>query len=158
MEVPFLTKEGSAELVLLKVRFLLEVPMVNFLKVHPFRCKLFFVYRRRYKSYRLKQYFVAFLCNSVCHIENICFWCTGLESYCLALYDYEATCPEELSFTEGKVIRVLRKVVHGVGELDGQIGLFPSLVVEECREDGEPLTPQVICTILDTIFHKNTHQ
>jgi hypothetical protein len=74
-----------------------------------------------------------------------------LESYCLALYDYEATCPEELSFTEGKVIRVLRKVVHGVddgwweGELDGRTGLFPSLVVEECREDGEPLTPQVIC-------------
>jgi SH3 domain. len=81
----------------------------------------------------------------------MCCWCTGLESYCLALYDYEATCPEELSFTEGKVIRVLRKVVHGVddgwweGELDGHTGLFPSLVVEECREDGEPLTPQVIC-------------
>ncbi|XP_021936314.1 F-BAR and double SH3 domains protein 2 isoform X2 [Zootermopsis nevadensis] len=72
----------------------------------------------------------------------------GLESYCLALYDYEATCPEELSFTEGQVIRVLRKVVHVVddgwweGELDGRTGLFPSLVVEECREDGEPLTPQ----------------
>ena len=49
------------------------------------------------------------------------------------------------------MIRVLRKVVHGVddgwweGELDGHTGLFPSLVVEECREDGEPLTPQVIC-------------
>ncbi|XP_023704250.1 protein nervous wreck isoform X6 [Cryptotermes secundus] len=72
----------------------------------------------------------------------------GLESYCLALYDYEATCPEELSFTEGKVIRVLRKVVHAVddgwweGELNGCTGLFPSLVVEECRENGEPLTPQ----------------
>jgi hypothetical protein len=73
-----------------------------------------------------------------------------LDSYCLALYEYEATCPEELSFAEGKVIRVLRKVVHEVddgwweGELDGRTGLFPSLVVEECREDGEPLTPQVI--------------
>ncbi|XP_069671228.1 protein nervous wreck isoform X2 [Periplaneta americana] len=70
------------------------------------------------------------------------------ESYCLALYDYEATCPEELTFAEGQVIRVLRKVVHVVddgwweGELDGQTGLFPSLVVEECRADGEPLTPQ----------------
>ena len=71
------------------------------------------------------------------------------EIYCLALYDYEATCPEELTFTEGQVIRVLRKVVHAVddgwweGELEGHTGLFPSLVVEECRADGEPLTPQV---------------
>lgn len=52
------------------------------------------------------------------------------------------------------MIRVLRKVVHVVddgwweGELDGRTGLFPSLVVEECREDGEPLTPQVMCTIM----------
>lgn len=51
------------------------------------------------------------------------------------------------------MIRVLRKVVHAVddgwweGELDGRTGLFPSLVVEECREDGEPLTPQVICVM-----------
>jgi hypothetical protein len=83
---------------------------------------------------------------------------TGLESYCLALYDYEATCPEELSFTEGQVIRVLRKVVHAVddgwweGELDGHTGLFPSLIVEECREDGEPLTPQVICSIVTNLL------
>ncbi|PSN33878.1 hypothetical protein C0J52_19417 [Blattella germanica] len=70
------------------------------------------------------------------------------EIYCLALYDYEATCDEELTFVEGQVIRVLRKVVHAVddgwweGELEGHTGLFPSLIVEECRADGEPLTPQ----------------
>nr|CAD7424610.1 unnamed protein product [Timema monikensis] len=70
-------------------------------------------------------------------------------SYCVALYDYEATCLEELMFTEGQVIRVLRKVVHDdvddgwwEGELDGRTGLFPSLVVEECHADGEPITPQ----------------
>lgn len=89
----------------------------------------------------------------ICGITDCCCWYAGLESYCLALYDYEATCPEELSFTEGKVIRILRKVVHAVddgwweGELNGHTGLFPSLVVEECRENGEPLTPQVICNI-----------
>lgn len=46
--------------------------------------------------------------------------------------------------------QVLRKVVHDEvddgwweGRIHGQIGLFPSLVVEECRENGEPLTPEV---------------
>lgn len=29
------------------------------------------------------------------------------------------------------------------GELRGQTGLFPSLVVEPCAPDGAPLTPQV---------------
>ncbi|XP_047115897.1 protein nervous wreck [Schistocerca piceifrons] len=69
--------------------------------------------------------------------------------YCVALYDYEATCEDELTFSEGQVIRVLSKEPHSVddgwwaGEIagTGQAGLFPSLVVEECREDGEPLTP-----------------
>ncbi|KAF6200570.1 hypothetical protein GE061_005013, partial [Apolygus lucorum] len=74
---------------------------------------------------------------------------TGDETWCIALYDYDATCPEELSFFEGEVIQVLRKVVHdGVddgwweGRKGDEIGLFPSLVVEECRADGEPLTPE----------------
>ncbi|XP_052124235.1 protein nervous wreck [Frankliniella occidentalis] len=68
--------------------------------------------------------------------------------YCIALYDYEATCAEELSFCEGEVVRILRKVVHDdvddgwwEGELNGQKGLFPSLVVEECHANGEPITP-----------------
>uniref|UniRef100_A0A8D8YCV8 F-BAR and double SH3 domains protein 2 n=1 Tax=Cacopsylla melanoneura TaxID=428564 RepID=A0A8D8YCV8_9HEMI len=68
--------------------------------------------------------------------------------FAVALYDYEATCPEELNLTEGQVLKILRKIVHDdvddgwwEGQLGDQIGLFPSLVVEECRENGEPLTP-----------------
>ncbi|XP_064117381.1 protein nervous wreck-like isoform X7 [Macrobrachium nipponense] len=69
--------------------------------------------------------------------------------HCRAMYDYEATCPEEITFMEGQIIKILKKSVHDVddgwweGEVDGQVGLFPSLVVEECRSDGEPLTPDV---------------
>ncbi|KAK9500786.1 hypothetical protein O3M35_001982 [Rhynocoris fuscipes] len=77
------------------------------------------------------------------------------ETYCIALYDYDATCPEELSFCEGEVIKVLRKVVHDdvddgwwEGQRGDEIGLFPSLVVEECRENGEPLTPEVISLLI----------
>ncbi|XP_069970142.1 protein nervous wreck isoform X5 [Penaeus vannamei] len=73
----------------------------------------------------------------------------GLAEYCIAVYDYEATCPEEITFFEGQLIKILKRAVHDVddgwweGEVDGQVGLFPSLVVEECRSDGEPLTPDV---------------
>ncbi|XP_072161676.1 protein nervous wreck isoform X2 [Bemisia tabaci] len=70
-------------------------------------------------------------------------------TWCVALYDYEATCPEEISFGEGQIIKILRKIIHDnvddgwwEGEVDGVKGLFPSLVVEECRENGEPLTPE----------------
>ncbi|XP_055939388.1 protein nervous wreck-like isoform X2 [Argiope bruennichi] len=69
-------------------------------------------------------------------------------SVCQAIYDYEATCDEELSFFEGQIIKIIRKKVCDVddgwweGELDGQIGLFPSLVVEELKENGEPITPE----------------
>ncbi|KAK8388013.1 hypothetical protein O3P69_020117 [Scylla paramamosain] len=69
--------------------------------------------------------------------------------FCRAVYDYEATCAEEITFCEGQIIRILKRTVHDVddgwweGEVDGQVGLFPSLVVEECRSDGEPLTPDL---------------
>ncbi|KAK5642779.1 hypothetical protein RI129_008946 [Pyrocoelia pectoralis] len=69
-------------------------------------------------------------------------------TYCCALYDYEGEGEEELTFEEGQIIKVLSKCAHSVddgwwqGELDGQIGNFPSLVVEECDEYGEPLTNQ----------------
>ncbi|XP_012542365.1 protein nervous wreck isoform X1 [Monomorium pharaonis] len=70
------------------------------------------------------------------------------EQFCIALYDYDATCDEELSFLEGDILKVLKKEPHDVddgwweGELRGQQGLFPSLVVEPCGPDGCPLTPQ----------------
>ncbi|KAL1434794.1 hypothetical protein MTO96_001689 [Rhipicephalus appendiculatus] len=69
-------------------------------------------------------------------------------TYCRAIYDYEATCDDELGFEEGQVIRILRTVVHdGVddgwweGELDGRTGIFPSLMVEALKITGEPQTP-----------------
>ncbi|CAG0915479.1 unnamed protein product [Notodromas monacha] len=63
--------------------------------------------------------------------------------WCCAVYDYEATCKEELTFIEGAVIKVLRRNVHDEddgwweGECDGEVGLFPSIVVEECQPNGE---------------------
>ncbi|NWU65538.1 FCSD1 protein, partial [Pterocles burchelli] len=54
-----------------------------------------------------------------------------------ALYDYEGQSPEELSFPEGAIIRVLPRAPGEVddgfwtGEFDGRVGVFPSLVVEE---------------------------
>ncbi|XP_043679826.1 protein nervous wreck isoform X2 [Vespula pensylvanica] len=73
---------------------------------------------------------------------------SDIDQYCIALYDYDATCEEELSFLEGDIVKVLRKEPHDVddgwweGELRGCQGLFPSLVVEPCAPDGSPLTPQ----------------
>lgn len=63
--------------------------------------------------------------------------------YFRAVYDYEATCPDELTIAEGQIIRLLRKNVHDVddgwweGETDGHVGLFPSLVVEEVGADQQ---------------------
>lgn len=66
--------------------------------------------------------------------------------YCIALYDYDASAEDELTFEENQIITIVNKSPHGVddgwweGELDGKFGNFPSLVVEECDENGEPLT------------------
>lgn len=66
--------------------------------------------------------------------------------WCIALYDYDATAEDELTFEEGQIIRLITMEPHGVddgwweGELNGKIGNFPSLVVEECDENGEPFT------------------
>ncbi|XP_046390282.1 protein nervous wreck isoform X1 [Ischnura elegans] len=89
---------------------------------------------------------------------NICINGVGGDApnYCIALYDYEATCPEELTFPEGCILRIIRKSGTAATEdgeevddgwwegeaPDGSRGLFPSLVVEPCRPNGEPLTPQ----------------
>lgn len=66
--------------------------------------------------------------------------------YCIALYDYETTEEGELPLREGQVVRIMRKIVHdGIddgwweGEADGRVGLFPSLMVQDCSEDGRPL-------------------
>lgn len=70
-------------------------------------------------------------------------------TYCIALYDYDGEGSEELTFEEGQIIRVLSKCAHSVddgwwqGELEDRIGNFPSLVVEECDEFGEPLSNEL---------------
>ncbi|XP_055373206.1 protein nervous wreck isoform X2 [Condylostylus longicornis] len=70
----------------------------------------------------------------------------GEQEYCIAMYDYDATAEDELTFEEGQIIKIITKSAHGVddgwweGELNGQVGNFPSLVVEECDENGEPFT------------------
>ncbi|XP_076315907.1 protein nervous wreck-like [Tachypleus tridentatus] len=78
------------------------------------------------------------------------------DKFCQALYDYEATCDEELTFMEGQIIRILKKVVHDVddgwweGEVDGNIGIFPSLVVKEIKTSGESQTPSDLATPTDS--------
>lgn len=68
------------------------------------------------------------------------------KEYCIALYDYDASAEDELTFEENQIIEIINKSPHGVddgwweGELNGKFGNFPSLVVEECDENGEPLT------------------
>uniref|UniRef100_A0A3P9MHN6 FCH and double SH3 domains 1 n=1 Tax=Oryzias latipes TaxID=8090 RepID=A0A3P9MHN6_ORYLA len=61
-----------------------------------------------------------------------------------ALYSYQGQSAEELSFQEGALIRLTRR--HGAvddgfweGELDGRIGVFPSLVVELLQDEEEEL-------------------
>ncbi|KAM9741549.1 F-BAR and double SH3 domains protein 1-like isoform 2-T2 [Menidia menidia] len=71
--------------------------------------------------------------------------CTVHDGSCLAraLYAYQAQSAEELSFPEGALIHLIR-CQHGEvddgfweGELDGQIGVFPSLVVELLHNEEE---------------------
>ncbi|XP_075942930.1 F-BAR and double SH3 domains protein 1-like [Anarhichas minor] len=60
-----------------------------------------------------------------------------------ALYSYQAQSAEELSFQEGALIHLIRcehaEVDDGFweGQLNGRIGLFPSLVVELVHDEGE---------------------
>ncbi|XP_032526366.2 protein nervous wreck isoform X1 [Danaus plexippus] len=66
--------------------------------------------------------------------------------YCFSLYDYDAEGADELNLEEGQIIRIVSRDAHGVddgwwqGEANGVIGNFPSLIVEECDEHGEPLS------------------
>ncbi|XP_072248674.1 F-BAR and double SH3 domains protein 2-like isoform X1 [Leuresthes tenuis] len=59
-----------------------------------------------------------------------------------ALYDYEGQADEELSFSEGAVIRLLNRDTQTddgfwEGELNGRVGVFPSVLVEDLTENGE---------------------
>ena len=62
--------------------------------------------------------------------------------YCMAMYDYEATSEEELSFMEGDIITILKKEGQDVddgwweGEVNDQTGVFPCILVEACTADG----------------------
>ncbi|CAB4065647.1 FCHSD [Lepeophtheirus salmonis] len=71
---------------------------------------------------------------------------SGVVEYCKALYDYEATGSDEITFIEGQIIRILNKDPNGINDGwwlgepydgNGKSGLFPSIVVEECLENGE---------------------
>uniref|UniRef100_A0A8C6U6A5 F-BAR and double SH3 domains protein 2 n=1 Tax=Neogobius melanostomus TaxID=47308 RepID=A0A8C6U6A5_9GOBI len=62
--------------------------------------------------------------------------------YVRALYDYDGQADEELSFSEGAVIRLLNRDTQTddgfwEGELNGRVGVFPSVLVEDVNENGE---------------------
>ncbi|XP_069026867.1 F-BAR and double SH3 domains protein 1-like [Embiotoca jacksoni] len=67
----------------------------------------------------------------------------GSRGVARALYPYQAQSAEELSFQEGALIHLMRyrhgEVDDGFweGELNGQIGVFPSLVVEVVHDERE---------------------
>ena len=62
-------------------------------------------------------------------------------SQCRGLFDYNTDDPNELSFKQGDIITVLQKDPSGwwQGELNGRIGVFPSVDwVEEIGSGGAP--------------------
>ncbi|XP_072256708.1 F-BAR and double SH3 domains protein 1 isoform X2 [Pyxicephalus adspersus] len=69
-------------------------------------------------------------------------WTDAGVSLARALYDYEGQSEEELSFPEGSIIQIIRKEEEGIddgfwmGEFNGRVGVFPSLVVEELSSDS----------------------
>lgn len=68
--------------------------------------------------------------------------CLCAAAYVRALYDYEGQAEEELSFSEGAVIRLLNRDTQTddgfwEGELNGRVGVFPSVLVEDLTENGE---------------------
>jgi hypothetical protein len=60
-----------------------------------------------------------------------------------ALYSYEGSGVDELSFPEGAIIKLLRKDDNGVddgfweGEYEGRVGVFPSILVEQTTYNSE---------------------
>eukprot|EP00057_Strongylocentrotus_purpuratus_P000685 XP_001180850.2 PREDICTED: F-BAR and double SH3 domains protein 2 [Strongylocentrotus purpuratus] len=69
---------------------------------------------------------------------------SGRPAICMvrALYDYAGSCQEELSFVDGTIFKLLRRDENGIddgfweGELNGKIGVFPSLLVEELNSES----------------------
>ena len=81
-----------------------------------------------------------------CSMDSSC--ASDFPKFCKALYDYEKTGSDEISFDEDDIIRILKREPNGVddgwwlgeirvGENEGKRGLFPSIVVEECNENGD---------------------
>lgn len=105
---------------------------------------------------------------------------SAAERWARALFDYEATCEEELSFQEGQLIRIISTEHDGVddgwweGEVNGSFGLFPSLVVEELlpirlsesvdrQTPEETPPPESVSTAnvygnLDSVAFQNAHK
>lgn len=85
--------------------------------------------------------------------------------YVRALYDYEGQADEELSFAEGAVIRLLSRDTQTddgfwEGELNGRVGVFPSVLVEDLTENGESsgggaTVIQVRCTQITEVHNNN---
>ncbi|XP_070554041.1 F-BAR and double SH3 domains protein 2-like isoform X2 [Ptychodera flava] len=81
---------------------------------------------------------------------------SGAAVVCMAraLYDYDGVSEEELSFSEGQLIKVTRKDENGIddgfweGEIDGKIGVFPSLVVEEVEGSNDMQTPDTPTSVV----------
>ncbi|KAK1800773.1 hypothetical protein P4O66_005959, partial [Electrophorus voltai] len=67
-------------------------------------------------------------------------------SFAKALYDYEAQTEDELSFPEGAIIRILNKDNQEddgfwEGELNGSMGVFPAVLVEDLAAANGDETP-----------------
>lgn len=112
-----------------------------FISVSPAVCHLFYNNRCRQGT---------FLNNCYCLLEFIIgfsfslslSFCLSAVTYVRALYDYEGQADEELSFSEGAVIRLLSRDTQTddgfwEGELNGRVGVFPSVLVEDLTENGE---------------------
>uniref|UniRef100_A0A4W3I657 Intersectin 2b n=1 Tax=Callorhinchus milii TaxID=7868 RepID=A0A4W3I657_CALMI len=64
----------------------------------------------------------------------------------IAVYDYSAVNEDELTFSKGQVLNVLKKddVDWWQGELDGATGLFPSNYVKMTTTDCDPSQQQIV--------------
>ncbi|XP_039256574.2 F-BAR and double SH3 domains protein 2-like isoform X2 [Styela clava] len=72
---------------------------------------------------------------------------SGAMVFAKAIYEYEGCTDDELTFPEGAIIRIIAKDDNGVddgwwkGELNGNTGVFPALVVEEMTSEEQDYKP-----------------